>query len=424
MQFRGNKKSLLWMVLLIVSLILGSIDAFKLYQIDLEIWSGRQESPSFCNVSDYINCDAAVLSEYSSIFGIQNSIFGFSFYSVILLVVLASIFLGEGIKKHFIRVVFLSSVLASLYGIYLGYILVAKVNALCILCIGSYIINFALALFSYLLIREGLLKAAVNYIRDVTLLIKDIFAVPGRGRWKAVRAILLFMSFIGAGIGIVYYLHSNYKAKTMTFDIDEKMVIESYLRMPKEDISLPGYSEPWGRGKKVKIYEFSDFMCPFCKRAAFMLKNILTPYKDSIELIYKNYPLDSTCNSKVTRALHPKACLMAFAVLCADQKSKFWRFNDYLFENGQEMGRDELLDFAFEEKIDRTWFDECLDSEKVKEIVSKELSEADSLNIAQTPTIIINGRILRGLPHPRIFQIILNYELGNSYSTGLEPKVK
>src|SRR3989338_7449965 len=116
----------------------------------------------------------------------------------------------------------------------------------------------------------------------------------------------------------------------------------------------------------VKIVEYSDTECPFCKRFHGTMNQIMSEYGESgkVAWVYRHYPLD---------ALHKKADKEAEATECAEElggNDAFWRYTDRIFEvtpsnNGLEVA--ELSKIAQYVGLNVTFFDLCLNSGKVKE---------------------------------------------------------
>jgi len=73
---------------------------------------------------------------------------------------------------------------------------------------------------------------------------------------------------------------------------------------------------------KVKIVEFSDFECPYCKNAHATIKTVLDKYGDKVSIEYRHFPL----------AFHPNADRAAQASECAMEQNKFWEMHDKMFE--------------------------------------------------------------------------------------------
>ncbi len=109
----------------------------------------------------------------------------------------------------------------------------------------------------------------------------------------------------------------------------------------------------------VKLIEFSDFECPFCKRFHRVMKRLVDEYVKTgkVAWVYRHFPLDS---------LHSKARKEAQAAECANElggNEAFWSFTDTLFEVTPANNR---LDLAVLPRIaqdiglDRAKFEACL----------------------------------------------------------------
>jgi len=125
----------------------------------------------------------------------------------------------------------------------------------------------------------------------------------------------------------------------------------------------------------IKIVEFSDLECPFCKRYHPTLKKIMEDYgKDGkIAWVYRHFPLES---------IHSKAPKEAEASECAAElggNAKFWSYVDRLYQvtpsnNGLDLKM--LPKIAEDIGIDRGNFENCLASGKHAQKVSDQSDDA------------------------------------------------
>ena len=139
----------------------------------------------------------------------------------------------------------------------------------------------------------------------------------------------------------------------------------------------------------ITIVEFSDFQCPYCKKSASDLKELLRIYGQHIRLVYRDYPGPN----------HPYAKQAAEAAQCANEQGKFWEYHDALFDR-QTPGKGwEFLQLAKELGLREEMFAECVHSHRFSEEVTKDLRDGISLGITSTPTFFVNGRPLIGA-HP------------------------
>src|SRR5262249_23364924 len=136
-----------------------------------------------------------------------------------------------------------------------------------------------------------------------------------------------------------------------------------YAALPVRDASGLVGADPHRKGPAdapITIVEFSDFQCPFCARAAKDLRELVGTSPE-VSLVFRNFPLDTSCNGNLKRQMHANACLAAYAAECAGKQGRFWEYHDLLFENGQQLSRDALVTFAERVGIDTHSFEQCLD---------------------------------------------------------------
>jgi protein-disulfide isomerase len=154
----------------------------------------------------------------------------------------------------------------------------------------------------------------------------------------------------------------------------------------------------------VTIVEFSDFQCPFCRRAYDqVLPQIVRDYidKGKATLVYKH-----------TAFLGPESSWAAVAAECAADQNRFWEFHDLLFsrQNGENQGafnKDKLLSFAQELKLDLARFEPCLNNEETLARVQADIQEGRQAGVTGTPTFFINGQKVAGAQPYEQFRAII-----------------
>jgi len=148
----------------------------------------------------------------------------------------------------------------------------------------------------------------------------------------------------------------------------------------------------------VTLVVFSDFQCPYCKRAAEWLKAETAKFdaKD-VRLVYRFFPL----------SFHPWAKPAAEAAACvaAQSPASFWAFHDLIFANQASINpsnvQGRLLDLALSlPGVNSANFKKCVDSGEIAETVKRDQSLGASIQVRGTPTVFINGKLLPGLRSP------------------------
>lgn len=143
----------------------------------------------------------------------------------------------------------------------------------------------------------------------------------------------------------------------------------------------------------VKIVEYSDFECPFCKRFHETMKQVMDEYgKDGqVAWVYRHFPLDQ---------LHPvKARKEAVATECAAElggNDAFWKYADRFFEltpsNNQTNIDTVLPQIAKEIGLDDAKFASCLASKKYDAHIEENVQNAVATGGNGTPWSIVVGK--------------------------------
>jgi len=158
----------------------------------------------------------------------------------------------------------------------------------------------------------------------------------------------------------------------------------------------------------VTIVEFSDFHCPFCRRAQATLKQVLAKYPTGVRLVYRDIPLDR---------LHPEARKAAEAARCANDQGKFWEFHDQVYAGPTDASAATLKALAEQAGLDQARFDQCVAGGAHKSSVQADAEYGRSLGITGTPSFFINGRFLDGAQPLEVFARIIDDELDRAKRT-------
>jgi uncharacterized membrane protein len=71
-------------------------------------------------------------------------------------------------------------------------------------------------------------------------------------------------------------------------------------------------------GAKVPVTMFVDPLCPTCK--AFHQRLVAEGYFEQLDTTLVLFPLDSDCNWMLDRPVHPGACIVSKAIICAEKR--------------------------------------------------------------------------------------------------------
>ena len=140
----------------------------------------------------------------------------------------------------------------------------------------------------------------------------------------------------------------------------------------------------------VTLVDFSDYECPFCKRHFDQVYSELKKdYIDTgkVKMVYRDLPL----------SFHdPMATKEAIAANCARDQggdTSYFKYHDEIFKrtksNGNGLTIDNLYTIASDLGLNSGNFKSCLDSDKYKDEVQKDLADATKYGASGTPTFFI-----------------------------------
>jgi protein-disulfide isomerase len=183
--------------------------------------------------------------------------------------------------------------------------------------------------------------------------------------------------------------------------------VEVLLDAPRVEVAAVGPA----RGPEdapVTIIEFSDYQCPFCKRAEPTVERVLDRYGDRVRFVYRHFPLDS---------IHPLARGAAEAAACAAEQDRFWDFHEGLFAQDAKLDPEGLEAHAEAVGLDLEPFRTCVSEGRTAEVVEADLAAGREVGVRGTPAFFINGIMLSGARPYEDFVQIIEDELERSAET-------
>ena len=208
---------------------------------------------------------------------------------------------------------------------------------------------------------------------------------------------------------IVAYLQQQKSEERSTAFVNElkaKYKTSTALRPPVVKVAADGRPAKGPDTAPVTIIEFSDYQCPFCKRAEQSVEQVVKVYGDKIKLVYRDYPLP----------MHPNARPASEAAACANAQGKFWEYHKKLFDNQTALEADKLKAYAKELGMDSAKFDKCFDGKEFKAKIDQDIEAASKVGVTGTPAFFINGRMLSGAQPFEKFKEVIDDELATAGS--------
>lgn len=371
---KQNFSHLYWLNLLLV--FLGVVLSFILLKHHVVIRNNINTSPSLCSFNEVVDCDAVAASSYSEILGFPIAGFGVVFFVFFMF---SSISLRREEKSYAYFVYFLSFLgfFGSLVYAFISYAMLKKV---CLFCTGIYVISTILFFVN------------TNYFVSEWKNLRNLNFTFGNGRTNSLLLVLFLFIALSVFQFPNYYLKffAKFERAQLPQISLEEIIEESFSRNSILIDVNSGINQDFIKGDlkaENTIIEFSDFECPHCRIASSKLSSILKRYPTRFNLIFKNYPLDSSCNSFMRFPMHKEACSLAELARCAGEygNQSFWEMHDNIFSLNQ-INSEDLSILAASANLS---LNQCLAEKRQVLNVKKDINLANSLKVRGTPTLFL-----------------------------------
>lgn len=357
-----------------------------LTQQHISIKYTAEAGSAMCNISDTLNCTNTILSPFSEILNVPLSIFGIITTLFIIVFGLKSLYLDQDPKSS-TAVTLGLSLFAVAASIIMAFVSLLVVKSLCPFCTLAYFLSFV-TFFAALQWTTGFkITVLTHYFKKiVTQLV--LIAVVGFITGKVVLS-----SFVSPEMEeMMSLVVADWKSKPAAQDIQ---LVDPLVLGPDS--------------AKMKILEFSDFLCSHCKEAYPKFHNFAKTHKNDVQIIFQNFPLDG-CSG--TQEAPGKRCDIAKIAYCAQKQNKGWDAQEYLFSKQQSLYgavniNEEIPKISQFLMMDANQLQECFKSPETLKTIKAQHALGLKLKVQGTPAVFINNKFLNGGPHTPTFQQIL-----------------
>jgi protein-disulfide isomerase len=185
-------------------------------------------------------------------------------------------------------------------------------------------------------------------------------------------------------------------------ELEAQSSVRVMLDPPRAKVTIPEGAPTKGpAGAPIVLVEYSDYQCPYCKRAQGTIDQLLTEYGDKIQLVYLDFPL----------SFHQRAMPASVAALCAGEQDKYWEFHNSLLTVNGDFSDGDLNKRAQDLQLDMTEFAACYDSDALVQRIQGVVEGASALGVTGTPTFFVNGRMMVGALPFEQFKTVIEEEL-------------
>lgn len=416
-------------LLLLLSLANAAVSGLLLLQHHGEARAVSAVS-QVCGEGSQSGCEAVAHSKYSEIRGVPLAAIGLVFSLALAVLFLLAALAGPETRSAAGALALVALALALLVDVILLGVQLFAVKAFCKLCFVTYLLN-GLSLVLLLPVR-----------RDGAVLGESLTRVEGRAAFAGVVvAILAVAAAVLGGNAALRYRGKDRAAAVLGLDpsaprpslppaapgsggqayqeearaaqeqarrlqeiLDDPQKLDQYLAQkaardfeqgPVHAFDVKGAPYKGPLEAPIKVVEFSDFLCPYCRSIALAFNTYLPQSGNRVTVYFKNYPLDQACNPTLRQTVHPGACWLALGAHCANDQGRFWAYHDRVFSDPPRNPQaSDVVGLARETGLDAAAFEACLAAPPTRERLAAEIAEAQKVKVEGTPTLFINGKRL------------------------------
>jgi len=164
-------------------------------------------------------------------------------------------------------------------------------------------------------------------------------------------------------------------------DTQASKAIQEHREGLLSDPESPIAGNPQG---DVTIVEFSDYQCPYCKRAHAAVKSVLAA-DGKVRLVFKDLPI-----------LGEPSRIAALAALAAKAQNKHLAMHNALMEFGGKLDRDKIMEIAGSVGLDVAQLQKDMDDPKLKAMIERNMELAQALGVRGTPAFVIGKQFVPG----------------------------
>lgn len=365
--------------------LLGFITTIKLAMIYYDANFNPYALPSFCSVSDLIDCDGVAKTTESQFFGIPLAYWGLFLYSFIFLMLGADklknfkLFKFMEVFKNPLDYISSLGLLAFIISMVLLCVSLFDIKKLCVLCMATYLMDFAIALIATDFKNGGFVKSIKQSVQDF------LDAIKNKGYLIAFIVVVLL-----AGAGLTYTATTNVFAPQVKRAKDFGEFAKAKTNKYKVSGNVLG-----DENAKVIVFIYTDYRCPICRVHNIMMHKLAKDVA-GIKIVHKNLPLDTECNKYLTSPFHEGSCTMARYAMAAEKQGKFWDINTLFFEK-QPNNEAEILDIAKGLGLNLEKLQEDANSAEIKTQLLNDIDEETKMGLNATPTTRIGQDVYVGI---------------------------
>ncbi len=364
--------------IIILLVILGFLISLDLAYIYFEANFNQYALPSFCSISEFVDCDGVARTTESQFLGVPLAYWGMFLYAFILLLLFADklkklpgLKFLEVFKNKFHYIASLGLISFTISMILLCVSLFG-IHKLCIMCAITYVINLLIGIVA----AKGIDGFFVGAIKQSWIDFTDAL--------KPIPYRIAFIVVMLCACGFLGWAFTSAKfSPALKFDRE----FGEFTRATTNKYAIKGNVLGSDAKDAIVLDVYSDYMCPMCYACNIMLHKLVTEFKN-LRVEHHALPLDTSCNKFLKEEFHHGSCTMAKYAEAAQMQGKFWEVNSLFFEKKPKT-EEEVLDVLKNSGfgLDMDKLEKDAHSKEVDKIIQDDINYAIYYKQVGTPAL-------------------------------------
>ena len=206
--------------------------------------------------------------------------------------------------------------------------------------------------------------------------------------------------------GAVLYSGNNIDREALVAQGVDSTNKANEVQIDARELDIENWPTKGDPNAPVVIVEYSDYVCPFCKR----LKD------ETISQIEENYVKTGKVLLVFKDLPVVGGNLAAEAAHCAGEQNSYWEYHNLLFENqatdrGSWSNPEIHRGYAEKLGLNANSLIKCFQERRYEQKVQESTREAQSLGGRGTPFLIVNTQVVTGAQPYQVFRQVIEQEL-------------
>ena len=374
----------------------------------LYIHAQMLRDPSYtpaCDITTTVSCEAALTSQYATVYGVPVAAGGAIWSALVLLLALTGMKTPNTERTETTAgYIFVLSVLGLAAVFYLGYASYL-LGTLCPVCVTMYVTIIGIFLVSSAASSVSIWTLPSRMLRDMGAAFRHPLSATLATSWIVGSVLLIAFFPRGDAQAQTQAQAAGTEPAAQVETLDEAQIAEWHQWLEAQPRAAEMAPKQPG---KVLLVKFNDYQCPSCRMTWIAYKDIIAKYEAQYPGVFtfetRDFPLEAECGVVFN---HYGACEAAVGARLAKEKNHGPEMEAWLYEHQNDLTRENIKtavrDIAKVEDYDARY-------DAVLAKVREDSQLGQKLGVTGTPTFYLNGIRIPGVRAAH-FDAAIAYEI-------------